>query len=88
MRTVGQSEAIATLPKLLDEVVQQSVVISREGREIAALVSMKDFAEMRKFNLERIDEISRKAKARIDSHAAELGITPEQLVERLLRDDE
>jgi prevent-host-death family protein len=88
MRTVGQSEAIATLPKLLDEVEQQSVVISREGQEIAALVSIEDFARVRKLNLDRIDEISRKAEARIERHAAELGIAPEQLVERLLRDDE
>lgn len=88
MRTVAQSEAIATLPALLDEVEQQPVVISREGRQVAALVSMKNYELMRRLNWERIDDISKQAEARIDRNAAKLGITSEQLVERLLRDDD
>jgi PHD/YefM family antitoxin component YafN of YafNO toxin-antitoxin module len=88
MRTVAQSEAIAMLPALLDEIEQQPVVISREGHQVAALVSMKNYEMMRRLNWERMDEISRAAAARIDAHATELGISTERLVERLLRDDE
>jgi PHD/YefM family antitoxin component YafN of YafNO toxin-antitoxin module len=79
MRTVAQSEAIATLPALLDEVEQQPVVISRGGEQVAALVSMKNFEAMRRLNWERMDQISREAGARLDARAAELGISPEQL---------
>jgi len=88
VRTVGQSEAIATLPKLLDEVEQQPVAISREGQEVAVLVSMKGYEAVRRANWERMNAISEEASARVDAHAAELGISPEELVERLLRDDE
>jgi PHD/YefM family antitoxin component YafN of YafNO toxin-antitoxin module len=88
MRNVAQSEAIATLPTLLDEVERQPVVISRGGQQIAALVSMKNYELMRRLNWERINDISKEAEARLDAHANELGISPERLVERLLRDDE
>jgi PHD/YefM family antitoxin component YafN of YafNO toxin-antitoxin module len=88
MRTVAQSEAIMMLPTLLDEIEQQPVVISREGQQIAALVSMKNYEMMRRLNWERMDEISRAAEARIESHAAQLGISSEQLIENLIRDDE
>jgi PHD/YefM family antitoxin component YafN of YafNO toxin-antitoxin module len=76
------------LPALLDEIEQEPVVISREGQQVADLVSMKNYEMMRRLNWERMDEISKAAEARIDAHAAELGISSEQLVEQLLREDE
>ena len=88
MRAVAQSEAIATLPALLDDVERQAVAISRGGQKIAALISIREYEQMRRLNWERMDQISREAEARVDAHAAELEMTPEQLVERLLRNDE
>jgi hypothetical protein len=35
-----------------------------------------------------LDDISREVPAKVDADAAELGISSEELVERLLRDDE
>ena len=80
MRAVAQSEAIATLPALLDDVERQAVAISRGGQKIAALISIREYEQMRRLNWERMDQISREAEARVDAHAAELEMTPEQLV--------
>src|SRR5882757_471924 len=88
MRTIAQSELGETAARLLKEANGQAIVIRDGQREVGALVSMQDFERVRRMDLEELDRISKEAGARIDAHAAELGISSEELVERLLRDDE
>jgi hypothetical protein len=88
MLTVSQSELGETAVRLLQEANGQEILISDGQREVGALVSMQDFQRVRRMKLEDMDKISRVAGARVDAHAAELGISPEELVERLLQDDE
>ena len=88
MRTVAQSDAITSLPSLLDEVNEQPIVISRQGRDVAALVSIEDFNLVQRLNWKRMDNISKRAEGRVAEHAAELNITVDELIDRLLREDE
>jgi prevent-host-death family protein len=88
MRTVAQSEAIATLPKLLDEVERQSVVISREGQEVAALVSMKNYELVRKANIKAFLELCDQMGDEIAAKAAEEGIPVEEVQRYLLSDED
>jgi prevent-host-death family protein len=87
MRTVAQSEVAATLPKLLDEVERQPVVISRDGREVGALVSMKSYELVRQANIKRFLELCNEMGDEIAAKAAEQG-TPLAEVRRYLLSDE
>jgi prevent-host-death family protein len=88
MRTVAQSEAIATLPKLLDEVEQQPVVISREGKRVAALVSMKSFELMRKANVKSFLDLCDQTSEEIATAADAQGVPLDEVQRYLLSDDE
>ena len=44
MRSVSQSDAPSLLPSLLEQVAREPVVIQRDGREIAYLISPEEYA--------------------------------------------
>jgi hypothetical protein len=88
MATLTQSELGETAAKLLQEAGERPVMIVDGDREVGALVPMEYIRHMKRLAWERMDEISRGASAKVAAHAAELGITPEELVERLLQDDD
>ncbi len=88
MATLTQSELGETAVKLLQEAGERPVMIVDGDREVGALVPMEYIRHMKRLAWERMDEISRQASAKVAAHAAELGITPEELVERLLQDDD
>jgi PHD/YefM family antitoxin component YafN of YafNO toxin-antitoxin module len=88
MRTVAQSEAIATLPALLDEIERQSVVISREGHEVGALVSMKNYELVRRANIKRFLELCDRTGAEIAAKAKEQGVPLEEVQRYLLSDED
>jgi hypothetical protein len=48
---------------------------------------MENLERVQRMPWKELDEISREVSAQVDAHAAELGISSEELVERLLRDD-
>ncbi len=86
MLTLAQSELGETAAKLLREANGRPVVITDGDREVAALVSIEYLGEVKKLALARMEEIAQSASSRVESHAAELGITPDELVDRLLID--
>jgi PHD/YefM family antitoxin component YafN of YafNO toxin-antitoxin module len=88
MVELAQSEIAGKLPKLLDKLDKQSVVICRDGKQIGAIVSMDLFDELKEMQLARMREISTEAGERVAEHAAELGITSEELIDRLLSDED
>ncbi len=88
MVELAQSEIVGKLPKLLDKLDEQSVVICRDGKQIGAFVSMDRFDELKEIQLARMREISTKAGEKVEEHASELGITSEELIERLLSDED
>jgi hypothetical protein len=88
MATLTQSQLGETAAKLLQEAGTHPVMIVDGDREVGALVPMEYIRNVKRLAWERMDEISKGASAKVAAHAAELGITPEELVERLLQDDD
>ena len=88
MRTVEQSELGEAAIRLIREAGEQSIVIRDGEQAIGAIVSMEEYLRMRRVDWLEIDRISREAGLKVEAHAAELGISPDVLVERLLRDEE
>jgi hypothetical protein len=88
MATLAQSELGETAAKLLQEANGHAVIIADGDRQVGALVPMEYINRMKRMAWERMDEISRAASAKVEAHAAELGITPEELVATLLQDED
>jgi len=86
MIDVSQAEAMQNLPSLLKEARTQPVRIADEDGEGAFLVSAKSYELIRETAIRRMEEISKGAGERLAGHAAELGMSPDELVAELLRD--
>jgi PHD/YefM family antitoxin component YafN of YafNO toxin-antitoxin module len=56
MRSISQSEAVATLPALIDELKHQSVVIERDGAEVAVIVTPEEYELIRREKIQRLFE--------------------------------
>ena len=82
MRRVSATEAKQRLAAVLDAAQREPVVIRRQNRDIAVVLSMQDYERMRGAKVkefqEYADEIGRRAKAR--------GLTEAKLA-KLLKDD-
>ena len=82
MKSIDEAEARARLDEILDEAQGQSIVIHRQGEEIAILLSMVEYERLRvgaahQF-LDLRDEIAREASA--------AGLTEDRLSELLNND--
>jgi hypothetical protein len=88
MLTIAKSELGETASRLLQEANGRTIVINDGQREVGALISIQDLQRVRRMRLEDLDRITQGAGERLAAHAAELGISEEELVERLLQDDE
>ncbi|MDQ2924529.1 MAG: type II toxin-antitoxin system Phd/YefM family antitoxin [Acidobacteriota bacterium] len=54
MRTVSQSDALATLPALIDGLKSQSVIIQRDGEAVAVIVAPEEFELIRRQKAQRL----------------------------------
>ena len=88
MATLPQSELGEAASRLLRTANDQAVIITDGDREVGALVSMKYIDRVRQMALQRMEEIAAEASSRMDAHAAELGVSSEELLDRLLRDSD
>jgi len=91
MTTVAQDDALVSVPAWIAATAVGPVLIQHDGQLVAALVSMEDFESVRKAYADRAlaafeGDIAHSAISRVETHAVELGITPEELVDRLLID--
>jgi len=82
MKFIDEAEAQARLDEILDEVQRQPIVIRRQGRESAILLSLVEFERLRSNNIRAFLEL-RNGVAR---EANEAGLTEEGLI-RLLNED-
>lgn len=82
MRTISATEAKQSLGVMLDVAQREPVIIQRQHRNIAVLLSMYDYEQLRGSHIEAFnifcDKISQRAQKR--------GLTEEKL-KALLRDD-
>jgi prevent-host-death family protein len=82
MKNVSVTEAKDRLDAILDDAQRGPVVISRQDREIAVVLSMADYERLRSGNIQAFLDIRKE----IASQAAATGLTDERLAE-LLTDD-
>ncbi|NJL99825.1 MAG: type II toxin-antitoxin system Phd/YefM family antitoxin [Synechococcaceae cyanobacterium SM2_3_2] len=79
MQYVTATEAKQTLGSILDQVQREPVIIRRQNRDVAVLISPRDYERLTRLNLQEFQafrtEVSRKAQAR--------GLTTQELDEVL-----
>jgi prevent-host-death family protein len=82
MKTVGATEAKNRLGAILDDAQREPVVIRRQDRDIAVVLSMADYERLRSGNIQAFLEL----RNQVAAEAAANGLTEERLNE-LLADD-
>ncbi len=83
MKTVAATEAKNRLGAILDEAQREPIVIRRQDRDIAVVLSMADYERLRAGNIQAFLDIRREVAA----EAAAKGLTEKRLAELLTRDD-
>jgi prevent-host-death family protein len=82
MKRVAATEAKNRLGAVLDDAQREPIVIRRQDRDIAVILSMADYERLQSGNIEAFVELRRSVAAQ----AAANGLTPSTLA-RLLTDD-
>lgn len=82
MKTVPATEAKNRLGAILDEAQREPIVIRRQDRDIAVVLSMADYERLRSGNVRAFLDL----RNEIAAQAAAAGLTEEKLAELLTRD--
>ena len=83
MKSVAATDAKNRLGAILDEAQREPIVIRRQGRDIAVVMSMADYERLRSGNIQAFLEL----RNQIASEAAANGLTELRLNELLADDD-
>ena len=83
MKTVPATEAKNRLGALLDDAQREPIVISRQERDIAVVLSMADYERLRSGNIQAFLDL----RNQVAAEAAANGLTEERLNELLADDD-
>jgi len=79
MRTVSATDAKQRLAALLDAAQREPVVIRRQNRDVAVIMSAEEYERMRDFNASEFQRFC----DRISERAAARGLTEDKLAEIL-----
>ncbi len=85
MRVVSEAEAIENLPALLRDPDGHAIVITDGESDLRAIVSMEDYAIIRRAKADKFLRAMREFGDDIRARAAEDGLTPEDLMKILDR---
>jgi prevent-host-death family protein len=83
MKTVPATEAKNRLGAILDDAQREPIVIRRQGRDIAVVLSMADYERLRSGNIQAFLDL----RDQVAAEAAANGLTEERLNELLADDD-
>ena len=83
MKSVPATEAKNRLGAILDEAQREPIVIRRQERDIAVVLSMADYERLRAGNVQAFLEL----RKQVAEEAAANGLTEERLNELLADDD-
>jgi len=83
MKTVPATEAKNRLGAILDDAQREPIVISRQDRDIAVVLSMADYERLRAGNIQAFLDL----RNQVAAEAASNGLTEERLTELLADDD-
>ena len=84
MRTVSATEAKQKLAAIFDAAQHEPIMVRRQKREVAVVLSPREYERLRGLNLQELDEFCK----RIGARAVERGLTEEKLAEILADGDE
>lgn len=79
MKTVSATDAKQRLAALLDAAQREPIIIRRQNRDVAVIVSMEDYQRIRRSNVAKLQELC----DRVSKQAAERGLTEEILADIL-----
>jgi prevent-host-death family protein len=79
MRTVDAAEAQARLDEILEDAQRQPIVIRRQGKDVAAMVSITDYERLRLANIQSFFDLRKE----VAGEATMSGLTDERLAELL-----
>ncbi len=82
MQYVSATDAKQAFSALLDTAQREPVIIRKQNRDVAVMVSMHDFARLRRVNIEEFQEFCKQ----VSKEAAAKGLTEEILNEILASD--
>lgn len=82
MKTIPATQAKNRLGAVLDAAQREPVVIRRQDRDVAVILSMADYERMRSANIRAVLEL----RDEVAAEAAAAGLTEERLAQ-LLSDD-
>jgi prevent-host-death family protein len=83
MKSVAATDAKNRLGAILDEAQREPIVIRRQDRDIAVVMSMADYERLRGGNIQAFLEL----RNQVASEAAANGLTEDRLNELLADDD-
>jgi prevent-host-death family protein len=83
MKRVPATEAKNRLGAILDDAQHEPIVIRRQDRDIAVVLSMADYERLRAGNIQAFLEL----RKQVASEAAATGLTEKRLTELLSDDD-
>jgi prevent-host-death family protein len=83
MRTIDAEEGQTRLDELLKEAQQQPIVIRQGGQDLAAVVSIAFYDQLRALEVEAFFAL----RSQVAEEATSAGLTPERLAD-LLRDEQ
>lgn len=83
MKTVAATEAKNRLGAILDEAQREPIVIRRQDRDIAVVMSMAEYERLRAGNIQAFLDL----RNDIATRAAANGLTEERLAQLLTSDD-
>jgi prevent-host-death family protein len=82
MKRVAATEAKNRLGAILDDAQREPVVIRRQDRDVAVVLSMADYERLRNGNIQAFLEL----RNQVAAEAAAKGLTPARLKKLLARD--
>jgi prevent-host-death family protein len=83
MRTISATEAKQNFAALIDSAQREPIIIRRHNRDLAVVVSPRDFERIRRANIEELKRLT----DRVGREAAARGMN-EQVLAELLADEE
>jgi PHD/YefM family antitoxin component YafN of YafNO toxin-antitoxin module len=85
MRVIAQSEVASALPGLLRDVESEAVAIENDGRQVAYLVSPKEYATTREARTKRLLEATAALQDEIAKNVRKKGLDLDELMRDLDR---